>query len=206
MGVKNNLSTPKNGEPIISATQDFITASYLLSRKDRFFDRKSFTYICMHMLEGSIHLKLPPPAIVKPRALWTGKQVFNILMKPNDKCPVKVNLDAACKNFKPRPGVSSDMDPGDRFLVVRNSEIMCGVMDKNTVGAGKKDSIFYVILRDYGPDEAAAAMNRLAKLSARQTLQHGLLHRSRRRVSDGNARGNEAQPRQGGLCQVRRAH
>lgn len=39
-------------------------------------------------------------------------------------------------------------------------------MDKATVGSGKK-SIFGVILRDYGPHEAAAAMNRLAKLCAR---------------------------------------
>jgi len=44
---------------------------------------------------------------------------------------------------------------------------MCGVMDKATVGSGKKRSIFGIILRDYGPHEAAAAMNRLAKLCAR---------------------------------------
>ena len=36
MGVKNNLLTPKSGEPIIAATQDFITGSYLISHKDSF--------------------------------------------------------------------------------------------------------------------------------------------------------------------------
>jgi DNA-directed RNA polymerase III subunit RPC1 len=56
MGVKNNLITPKNGEPIIAATQDFITAAYLLSSKDRFYDRATFTYICTQMLLGDTHL------------------------------------------------------------------------------------------------------------------------------------------------------
>ncbi|KAF3761135.1 hypothetical protein M406DRAFT_47384 [Cryphonectria parasitica EP155] len=173
MGVKNNLATPKNGEPIIAATQDFITAAYLLSSKDRFFDRKSFTYACEMMLEGSGHLDLPPPAIIKPKALWTGKQLFSILIRPNKQSPVKVNLDAKCRDYKARPGMTPDMCPNDGWLVIRNSEVMCGVMDKSTVGAGKKDSIFYIILRDYGPEAAAGAMNRLARLCARALTNCG---------------------------------
>lgn len=173
MGVKHNLATPKNGEPIIAATQDFITAAFLLSSKDRFFDRKTFTYICTHMLDGRTPLDLPPPAIIVPKSLWTGKQIFSVLMRPNKRSPVKVNLDAKCKAFKARPGQFPDMDPNDGWLVVRNSEVMCGRMDKSTVGSGKKDSIFYVILRDFGPDEAVLAMNRLAKLCARQLTNRG---------------------------------
>ncbi|KAH0566504.1 hypothetical protein GP486_000085 [Trichoglossum hirsutum] len=173
MGVKNNLCTPKNGEPIISAIQDFITASYLLSNKDNFFDRKAFTNICMSMVDGSMQVDLPPPAIVKPEALWTGKQAFNVLMRPNKKSQVLVNLDSKCRGFRLVTNQASDMCPNDGYLVVRNSEVMCGVMDKSTVGSGKKDSIFYVILRDFGPDEAVQAMNRLAKLSARWLTNQG---------------------------------
>lgn len=173
MGVKNNLSTPKNGEPIISATQDFITAAYLLSNKDNFFNRKTFTTLCMYMVDGNLHLDLPPPAILKPEALWTGKQVFSVLMRPNKSSPVKVNLDAKCRDFKGKVYKGADMDPNDGYLVVRNSEVMCGLMDKTTVGSGKKDSIFYIILRDFGPDEAVIAMNRLAKLSARYLTNQG---------------------------------
>lgn len=173
MGVKHNLATPKNGEPIIAATQDFITAAYLLSSKDRFFDRKTFTYICQHMLLGEVPLDIPPPAILKPAQLWTGKQIFSVLIRPNKDCPVKINLDAKCREYRARPGMTPDMCPNDGWMVIRNSEVMCGVMDKSTVGAGKKDSIFYVILRDYGPDAAAGAMNRLAKLCARSLTNQG---------------------------------
>jgi len=181
MGVMHNLATPKNGEPIIAATQDFITAAYLLSGKDVFFDRKTFTYVCMMMMvDGQTHLDLPPPAIWKPQRLWTGKQVFSILMRPNHDSPVKVNLDAKCREYvppkDPGPGMlkrTPDMCPKDGWLVVRNSVVMCGRMDKSTVGSGKKDSIFYVILRDFGPEAAVVAMNRLAKLCARMLTNRG---------------------------------
>lgn len=39
MGVVNNLCTPKNGEILVAATQDFLTSAYLLTSKDKFFTR-----------------------------------------------------------------------------------------------------------------------------------------------------------------------
>ncbi|KAL1971699.1 hypothetical protein VTN31DRAFT_2320 [Thermomyces dupontii] len=174
MGVKNNLATPKNGEPIIGAIQDFISAAYLLSSKDRFFDRKSFTQVCLYMLGPETRFDLPPPSILKPQMLWTGKQVFNVLMRPNKDDPVKVNLDTACREFtQPKNGRPKDLDPNDGWLVIRNSEVMCGVMDKSTIGSGKKDNVFYVMLRDFGPKVAAEGMTRLARLSARWFSNQG---------------------------------
>ena len=173
MGVKYNLATPKNGEPIISAIQDFITAAYLLSSKDIFYDRKTFTHICMYMVDGNMQIDLPPPSILKPVMLWTGKQVFNVMMRPNKASSVLVNLDAACREYRTVPGRARDRDENDGWLCIRNSEVMCGVMDKSTIGSGKKDSVFYVILRDYGPDAAVQAMNRLAKLAARWLTNQG---------------------------------
>lgn len=42
---------------------------------------------------------------------------------------------------------------------------MCGSMDKNTLGSGTKNSVFYVILRDFGEDFACKSMWRLARVS-----------------------------------------
>ena len=173
MSVKHNLVTPRNGEPVIAAIQDFITASYLMTKRDTFFDRRQFTQICCYLADADLQIDIPPPTIWKPVRLWTGKQIFNVLMRPNKKSQVLVNVESKCNRvddpradcyaMKPLP----DLSPNDGWLVVVNSEIMCGVMDKATVGSGKKKSIFGVILRDYGPHEAAAAMNRIAKLCAR---------------------------------------
>ena len=174
MSVKHNLVTPRNGEPVIAAIQDFITASFLLSRKDQFFDRRQFTQICCYLADANMQIDIPPPIIWKPIRLWTGKQIFNVLMRPNKQSKIFVNVESKCHKWeeakasnypwmKPAP----DLSPNDGWLVIVNSEIMCGVMDKATVGSGKKKSIFGVIMRDYGSLEAAAAMNRLAKLCAR---------------------------------------
>jgi DNA-directed RNA polymerase III subunit RPC1 len=46
MVVQNNLVSPRNRNPTIAAIQDFITASFLMSRKDNFYDRKTFVQIC----------------------------------------------------------------------------------------------------------------------------------------------------------------
>ena len=167
MGVKHNIVTPKNGEPIISAIQDFVTASFLLSSLDKFYDRKTFTTTCISMLEPDTNFDLPPPTVLKPQMLWTGKQVFNILMRPNRRSEVKVNIDAQCRDFKQYySGLHNDLQ-NDSCLCIRNSEVMCGRMDKSTIGAGKKHSLFYIMYRDFGPDVAAQGMNRLSRLCGR---------------------------------------
>ncbi|KAI9686423.1 MAG: hypothetical protein M1822_003768 [Bathelium mastoideum] len=183
MGVKHNLATPKNGAPIIAAIQDFITAAYLSTNKDRFFDRETFCQICGCMFDGNsvldpdsqerLPVEIPPPAIMKPERLWTGKQIWNVLMRPNRRSKVLVNMEAPCKQYKAAKDVLPDMNEDDAYLVIRNSEVMCGVMDKATIGDGKKDSVFYVLLRDFGPDYAVQAMNRLAKLSSRWLTNQG---------------------------------
>ena len=121
-----------------------------------------------------MQIDIPPPVIWKPIRLWTGKQIFNVLMRPNKQTQIFVNVESKCHKWEeakasyyPRMVPAPDLSPNDGWLVVVNSEIMCGVMDKATVGSGKKKSIFGVIMRDYGSLEAAAAMNRLAKLCAR---------------------------------------
>lgn len=175
MNIKHNLVTPRNGQPVIAAIQDFITASYLLSHKDQFFSRSQFTQICSYLADANLHIDIPPPTVMKPVRLWTGKQVFNVLMRPNKESKILVNVESKCnkweeakpENYPPNMHLVNDMSPNDGWLVIVNSEIMCGVMDKATVGSGKKKSIFGVILRDYGPHEAAIAMNRIAKLCAR---------------------------------------
>jgi DNA-directed RNA polymerase III subunit RPC1 len=175
MGVKHNIVTPKNGEPIISAIQDFVTAAYLLSSLDNFYDRRTFTTICLGMLDEMTKFDLPAPAILKPQALWTGKQIFNVLMRPNCLSEVRINIDAQCRDYRdvylnelkdPEQLLHRDLQ-ADGFLCIKNSEVMCGRMDKATIGAGKKNSLFYVLYREYGPNAAAEGMNRLSKLCAR---------------------------------------
>ncbi|KAG1240626.1 hypothetical protein G6F68_017476 [Rhizopus microsporus] len=125
------------------------------------------------MCDADLKIDLPPPVIWKPQRLWTGKQVFNVLFRPNKESKVLLSVEAKTKSFVKQEGRLPDMCPNDGWLVVQNSEIMCGLVDKAVVGDGNKNSVFYVILRDYGPIEAAKCMNRLAKLCARWLANRG---------------------------------
>ncbi|KAJ3018797.1 hypothetical protein HKX48_002614 [Thoreauomyces humboldtii] len=191
MGVKNNLVTPRNGEPLIAATQDFITASYLLSRKDIFYDRAQFALICSYMSDSLTTIDMPPPTIWKPARMWTGKQVFNILLRHNKDSKNLVNLTTKCRTFakdakKLSTGVEfgksktlaghkfdSTFCPDDGWLLIYNSELLSGVVDKAVIGDGNKESMFYTVMRDFGAESAADSMNRIAKLSARWLANQG---------------------------------
>lgn len=65
--VQNNLCTPKNGEILVASTQDFLTSSFLITRKDTFYDRAAFSLMCSYMNDGMDIVDLPTPAILKVR-------------------------------------------------------------------------------------------------------------------------------------------
>uniref|UniRef100_A0A674G861 DNA-directed RNA polymerase subunit n=1 Tax=Taeniopygia guttata TaxID=59729 RepID=A0A674G861_TAEGU len=145
--------------------QELKFGAYLLTLKDTFFDRAKACQIIASILVGKdekIKVRLPPPAILKPVTLWTGKQVFSLILKPSDDCPVKANLRTKGKQYC---GKGEDLCYNDSYVTIQNSELMSGSMDKGTLGSGSKNNIFYILLRDWGQVEAADAMSRLARLA-----------------------------------------
>ena len=95
MGVKANLRTPKSGDLVVAATQDFLTSAYLLTHKDSFFPRDAFAQMCAHMFRGKPVVNLPPPTVLKPMELWTGKQVISVLITALALGPGELRTKAA---------------------------------------------------------------------------------------------------------------
>ncbi|KAL6903610.1 hypothetical protein ACP4OV_004423 [Aristida adscensionis] len=178
MGVQNNLCTPKNGEILVASTQDFLTSSFLVTRKDAFYDRSSFSLLCSYLGDAMENIDLPTPALIKPIELWTGKQLFSVLVRPNACTKVFLNLAVKekifTKDFDKDPGhYHQTMCPNDGFVYFRNSELLSGQVGKATLGNGNKNGLYSVLLRDYNSHAAASCMNRLAKFSARFIGNHG---------------------------------
>ena len=172
MGNKSNMLTPRNGELLIAATQDFITGAYLLTQKDNFFDHGKVCQIIAQILAGDeagIRIDLPPPAIHKPLRLWTGKQIFSLLLRPNKSSKVLANLETKGKSYTK----GREFCANDSYLVIRNSQLLAGSMDKSTLGSGSKSNIFYVLLKDFGQDTAATAMWRLARVTSWFLMNRG---------------------------------
>ncbi|CAL5026703.1 unnamed protein product [Urochloa decumbens] len=186
MGVQNNLCTPKNGEILVASTQDFLTSSFLVTRKDTLYDRSSFTLLCSYLGDAMENIDLPTPALIKPIELWTGKQLFSVLVRPNARTKVFLNLAVKEKIYskkkEKKEGEEEEketmcgretMCPNDGYVYFRNSELLSGQVGKATLGNGNKDGIYSVLLRDYNSHAAASCMNRLAKFSARFIGNHG---------------------------------
>lgn len=169
MGVTNNLITPKSGEPIVAAIQDFITTAFLITRKGVFFDRSSFAQIAAAMYDAAVPIDLPPPAIIKPVELWTGKQIVSVMINPSRTNPVLIDMEVESNTYSQKDG---PFCARDGYVTIRNSELLSGTLDKKTLG-GRKSAIFHTLLRDYSGREAANCMSRLAKLSAFWITNYG---------------------------------
>ncbi|CAF1024738.1 unnamed protein product [Rotaria sordida] len=173
MGTKSNLVTPRNGEMIIGATQDFLTGAYLLTQRDTFFDRSKACQLLTWILankDGLEKIDLPPPTILKPCQLWTGKQLFNVILRLNNSCKDIINLRVKGKAYS---GKDEDLCCNDGFIVIRNSRLLLGCVDKSVLGANGKTNVFYLLLRDCSELAAAIAMARLARLTSYYLMNRG---------------------------------
>ncbi|BES88212.1 Hypothetical protein polymerase [Nesidiocoris tenuis] len=119
----------------------------------------------------TVRLQLQPAKLVfpKPVRLWTGKQIFSLILKPNKKCKVLANLRTKGRAYTS----GEEMCSSDSFVNIRNSQLLAGVMDKSTLGSGGKANIFYVLLRDWGEDAATTAMWRLSRMASAYMMNRG---------------------------------
>lgn len=69
----------------------------------------------------------------QPMELWTGKQLFSVLVRPNAKTRVFVNLVVTEKNYNKKADIGS-MCPSDGYVCFRNSELISGQLGKATLG------------------------------------------------------------------------
>ncbi|XP_034935802.1 DNA-directed RNA polymerase III subunit RPC1 [Chelonus insularis] len=172
MGNKSNLVTPRNGELLIAATQDFITGGYLLTQKDTLLNKAQACQLASCLLAGldaNMTIDLPTPAILKPSQLWTGKQIFSLILRPNSSCKILANLKTKGKAYTH----GEELCINDSFVIIRNSQLLAGTMDKSTLGSGSKQNIFYVLLRDWGEDASTTAMWRLARMTSYFLMNRG---------------------------------
>ncbi len=171
MGVRPNIISPRSGDPIIGATQDFLTTGYLITQRDMFMDRAEFCRICGFIGDAEEWIEVPHPTIVKPVELWTGKQVIGVMLRPNRKSQISVNIELQEKNYT-RHGEC--MCPNDGWVLIRNSELLCGNICKTTIGGGSKNGLVYSLMKDNNPNVTAECLKRISKLSGRWLTNHGM--------------------------------
>ncbi len=139
MRVQDQLISPRYGGPIIGGIRDFITGAFLLTSDQTILTREEFANMA---LIGGYKGTLPEFKINSVgEKFYTGKQLFSLFF------PRDFNFIITSKWNKAAKGEGKD-------VVIRNGELVSGVIDKASIGAEEPDSVLHRIAKDYGNDAA----------------------------------------------------
>ncbi|ORY07249.1 hypothetical protein BCR34DRAFT_470515, partial [Clohesyomyces aquaticus] len=125
------------GKPLRGLIQDHISMGVWLTNRDTLFTRAEYQQLMYaslrpedgHTTSGS--LLTVPPAIWRPRPLWTGKQIITTVLK-NIQPPEYpgVTLTSRCQTSAKLWGSQSE----EQEVIFRDGDLLCGIMDKSQIG------------------------------------------------------------------------
>lgn len=173
MAVPLNIVSPQANRPVMGIVQDSLLGSRLFTKRDTFLERDLLMNVLM-WLEGWDGV-VPTPAILKPRPLWTGKQVFSMFLP-------RVNLQRRAAWF--RDGEPDAMSPVDAQVIIQDGVVLAGTLCKKTLGASA-GGLVHVIWMECGPEAARAFLSQVQFTVNQWLLQHGFS------IGEEGARGDE---------------
>lgn len=167
--------TPTSGKPLRGLIQDHISAGVWLTSKDTFFTREEY----QQLIYGSVRpedghtttgrILTVPPTIVKPRPLWTGKQVITTLLmniKPTDRPGLNMKSKNKVKNEYWGEGSK------ENEVLFKNGELLCGILDKSQYGAADY-GLVHSIHEIYGPAASGVLLSVLGRLFTKYIMKIG---------------------------------
>jgi len=162
MGVKENLVVPRNGQPLVAATQDFITGAYLISDRRTFITPEEYGQYVAYALPYRNTRTRTKPTVLRPAVLYTGKSLLSEILG------LKVTVEIKTRNYTPDGIVSKK----EGLFVIKEGEILFGRADKRVVG-GEEGSVFHYELRESGSAGVVRSLDALARLCSRYMGERG---------------------------------
>ncbi|KAI9885625.1 MAG: hypothetical protein M1823_002587 [Watsoniomyces obsoletus] len=149
-----NIVSAQRNSPLMGIVQDTLCGIYKICRRDVFLSYEQVMNILMWVpqWDGVI----PPPAMIKPRTRWTGKQVISTVI------PKGISLARISDE-----GRSPLNDDG---LYINSGELLFGSFSKKTAGVSK-GGLIHIIFNERGPEAAMAFFN-----GAQTVVNYWLLH------------------------------
>ncbi|KIP04024.1 hypothetical protein PHLGIDRAFT_76648 [Phlebiopsis gigantea 11061_1 CR5-6] len=134
--VPRQIISPQANKPVMGIVQDTLCGIRKFTLRDAFLDWNLVQNILLWVPEwdGTI----PTPAIIKPKPLWTGKQILSLCI------PRGINIT---RGSDPK----SENPVFDDGLNIENGELLFGIVDKKTVGAAQ-GGLVHVVFREKGPE------------------------------------------------------
>ena len=154
------------GKPLRGLIQDHISMGVWLTNRDTFFNREDYQQLLYaslrpedsHTTSGT--LLTVTPAIFKPRAMWTGKQVITTILK-NIQPPTHPGLTLTSKSQTNAKlwGPNSE----EQTVVFQEGDLLCGILDKSQIGPSAGGFV-NAIYETYGHTVAGRLLSVLGRL------------------------------------------
>ncbi|MBZ3870003.1 DNA-directed RNA polymerase I subunit RPA1 [Sciurus carolinensis] len=164
---------PKDGQPLAGLIQDHMVSGANMTTRGCFFTREQYVELLYRGLTDKAgRVKLLPPAILKPFALWTGKQVVStLLINVIPEGYVPLNLSGKAKvsgkawvKETPRPVAGLNPDSMcESQVLIREGELLCGVLDKAHFGSSAY-GLVHCCYEVYGGGTSGQVLTCLARL------------------------------------------
>lgn len=162
MMVPKCIVSPQSNRPVMGIVQDTLLGCFKISRRDTFIEKDVFMNILMWWedFDG----KIPTPAILKPKLMWTGKQVFSLII------PRQINLIRfSAWHSDVEIGFNT---PGDTVVRIEKGHLLSGTLCKRTLGTST-GSLVHAIWAEIGPDAASKFLSHTQWLVNYWLLQNG---------------------------------
>jgi DNA-directed RNA polymerase I subunit RPA1 len=167
---------PTDGTPLRGLIQDHVVGGVKLTKRDTFLEKweyQQLIFAALSSLQGlevvppGMDIEIVPPAVLKPRELWTGKQVVTTLLlhlcKTNHgdsgRGPAGITLERKAKTPEAAFGPLLE----EHLVLIRDGELLRGVLDKAAFGA-TDFSLVHGVYEAYGPEKAGILLNALGRL------------------------------------------
>ncbi|KAA6389256.1 MAG: DNA-directed RNA polymerase II subunit RPB1, partial [Streblomastix strix] len=163
MMLPRQIMTPQANRPVLGVVQDTLLGAYLFTERGVFVE-KDLTFNMLMWLynwDGVV----PRPAIVKPRPIWTGKQLFSLLI------PEGVSYEGTNSQFDESTDTGT-MTAGDERIVINNGQLLSGQTCKSILG-NKENSLVHIIWKDINSEAAKDFLNQIQRLVNYWLVQRG---------------------------------
>lgn len=151
MMVPRNIITPQSNRNVMGIVQDALLGVSRMTRRDVFIEKDVFMNAMLWI--ATWDGVLPTPAILKPRPLWTGKQLFSMV------CP-KISWKGKSKCHVDEKKITDPFNYQDTMVLIHSGELIHGIVDKNVVGASG-GSVIHVTWLEKGWEETRNFMNQI---------------------------------------------
>ena len=127
--------------------------------------------------------------------MWSGKQIFSLYLPKTLNYSLKANICQGCTKCE------EEECKHDAYVVVKNGQLVSGVIDRRSIGSEQSESLLHRIIKDYGTQAGREFLNKVTHLLKQFISMRGfrVIHTtnwSSRQSTQPNGKNNGSHPKE----------